>query len=348
MPATVLVASVATNFMIGAYDTADGVYFNVFDAGFEPVTGTASALPSGADGFKPALWDDFLPGSIGNVNWYLNNEDSMLEYDVDGTANPVVIDSWAFINNLNSLEPIYSEYGTAVSTYNDDADDYNTAVIAYNKALEDGEKELPEVPEKPCPPTKPEAWSGIEIVTDDTWTTATLAADLEDVSGPAVVYKMLDASSTVPTNDSFRYGYLSVVEDVADIAALTAPAVLAYDPLVQASHIFGRLGQGEETMPDANAPFRWAAEDAQLQHMQVSIFPEDGFAFNGGAAIGSEVVFTTAMHIELDITEAAISYSAGFEAPTASGSADDLEEMDAAAALVYSAVAAAAVLVSLY
>lgn len=82
--------------------------------------------------------------------------------------------------------------------------------------------------------------------------------------------------------------------------------------------------------------------------MQVSIFPEDGFAFNGGSAIGSEVAFSASMDITLDISSAAISYTEGFKAPTASGSPMDLEEMDAASALLFSAVAAAAAVASLY
>lgn len=53
------------------------------------------------------------------------------------------------------------------------------------------------------------------------------------------------------------------------------------------------------------------------------------------------------MFIELDITEAAISYTAGFEAPTASGSETSLEEKNGAATLALT-VAAAAALVSLY
>lgn len=200
------------------------------------------------------------------------------------------LESWLFIQALSELEPIYSGYASALSTYNDDADDYNTAVEAYNKALEDKEKEMPEVPEMPCPPSKPASWKGFEVVVDSsTWAATSLADSLGDVTGPAVVYSMLDSSATFDDADSFRFGYLSTVSDTAAIAALVAPATLAYDENVQASHIFGRLGQGEETMPGAQAPFRWAAESAQIQSMQVSIFPEDGFTFNGGTASGSEV-----------------------------------------------------------
>jgi len=141
-------------------------------------------------------------------------------------------------------------------------------------------------------------------------------------------------------------GYVSVVKDTGITGA--AGLDIAYDVTAQASHIFGRLGQGEKTMPGMSAPFRWAAENAKLQSMQISVFPEGGFGFNGGSAIGSEVPFSSAMLIELDITAAAIGYSAGFQAPTASGSVTVTISVDGATALALSAVAAAAALVSLY
>jgi len=82
--------------------------------------------------------------------------------------------------------------------------------------------------------------------------------------------------------------------------------------------------------------------------MQISVLPEEGYLFNGGTAIGSEVAFSGSMMIDLEITAAAIGYSAGFQAPTASGSVTALIAMDAATTLALSAVAAAAALVSLY
>jgi len=182
MPESFLVASVATNFMIGTYAAADGVYFNVFTAGFEPVTSTALDFPpsDAAGGFQKIVWDADIAGSIGDLKYYLNNKDSLLSYDTDGvvaTANgyDAAANAMFFTPAIEALAPIYAAYGSAVTAYNTDAEDYNTAVEAYNEALADTkvkEADYPEVPEAPCAPTAPAAWGGFEIITDEAWNTA--------------------------------------------------------------------------------------------------------------------------------------------------------------------------------
>jgi len=77
----------------------------------------------------------------------------------------------------------------------------------------------------------------------------------------------------------------------------------------------------------------------------VSIFPEDGTAYNGvgvGALLADE-------SIDIEISSAALSITDGFELPSASATAAlALTDKDAAQALVFSAVALAAAVASLY
>lgn len=204
------------------------------------------------------------------MKYYLNNADSGLSYDTDGVnaGEPMSeqrIDAWPIMQAMEDLAPIYSGYSGQVTTYNALAATYNTAVTAYNTEIKDSkvkEEDRTVIPEKPCPPTMPVAWSGFEIVTNSAYLTApvgTLALYLAANSGAVLVYDMLNtaAAPNTPTPDSYRFGYVSVVKDTS-IASLD----IAYDVTAQASHIFGRLGQGEKTMPGNSAPFRWAAENS--------------------------------------------------------------------------------------
>lgn len=81
----------------------------------------------------------------------------------------------------------------------------------------------------------------------------------------------LQQSVTIPYNmpnimQHTRIGYLT---PTADTSAITT-AASAY-----AGHVFGRLGQGEKTMPGNQKPFYWGAiVGTYIPGMMISFFPE--------------------------------------------------------------------------
>lgn len=81
----------------------------------------------------------------------------------------------------------------------------------------------------------------------------------------------LKQTVSAPNNEPYFYsstriGYLAPSGDMS-VGAPTLDTT--------AGHVFGRLGQGENTMPGKYAPFLWAASQASYRAgMLISFFPE--------------------------------------------------------------------------
>lgn len=102
--------------------------------------------------------------------------------------------------------------------------------------------------------------------------------------------------------------------------------------------VFGRLGQGAD-VGDAFLRFEPAtATTSKVQYMQISAFPNDITA-----------ALTTSQTVELETSAVDVmAYPATAFPTVSSGSFDDLDELEGASALVFSAAAMVAVAASLY
>lgn len=204
------------------------------------------------DAFYSSAPTTWLAGSIGTVDIYPDNSASALQGESYATAESALI---TFI--FEDMAKIYTAYDSALTTYNSDVDSYNVSVEAYNTALEAGDKEMPAVDEEPCAPSAPSAWDGFAMQWVEAWVPSSLAGDDDGVGAydPTMLHTTL---TTEYINDSFRMGSLFTQPDVTDKAT-------AYAVANQAGHIFGRLGQGAWSMPDALAPFMFDDSDATYE-----------------------------------------------------------------------------------
>lgn len=96
-------------------------------------------------------------------------------------------------------------------------------------------------------------------------------------------------------------------------------------------------------MPGTLSPWKWETDEDSIQWMMISIFPDNGEDYGTAGALAE------GQTIDIEISSAALSITDGFEMPSASATAAlALTDKDAAQALVFSAVALAAAVASLY
>jgi len=151
-----------------------------------------------------------------------------------------------FTTVLDYAKPAYAAYDSALTTFNTDAAAYNDAVAAYNTALTDTPKELPVVMERPCPPTKPAAITGFEIVMDDT---VDMSTAIETKTTGIAEYVQQNGDTT-KINDAKRFGYVMSADVYEEDEAFVSATA-------HAGHVFGRLGQGKMNMPGTVSPWKW-------------------------------------------------------------------------------------------
>lgn len=240
---------------------------------------------------------------------------------------------------LNAAASIYSDWEDQLADYNDEAADYNDDVAAYNTALEDGE-DLPEVPERPCPPADlEEIEDSVQPYMNDA--TAFDATDYEDNLFIAEYVNYAKTGSTIDIADSWTYGYL---RSAAEETTASNDYHQEYDTAISVGKVFGRFGQGAVNMPDVITPFRFADSadsGSNVQTLMLSVFPSVGTSWNGSGPIDADT-------IKFEVSGAALSWDTTLTIPSASGSADDLDDMDFAKVLGASAMLMAASVAALY
>jgi len=325
---------------VGAYVVTDARYFNPY--------GSASVVAStGFGGDTNTVFTEVIRNAGPDENMYYPGS-TLGSFNVFAVgSSPFAAADTLFVEEdeyfmmglqagLSSAASIYTEWESQMSDYNDEAADYNDDVAAYNKALEDGEDELPEVPERPCPPGDIESIENVQpyIATATPFT----IADYEDDVFAAEYVQHSDTAEDAVV-DSWAYGFLrsAAAADETDYAQ-------EYDTDMSVGKVFGRFGQGAMNMPGNNTPFRYAdyAEaDSLVQTLMVSIFPSVGSSWNGSAAITTDP-------IAIEVSGAALSWDEYLVVPSASGSADDLDDMDFAKVLGASAMVMAASVAALY
>ena len=169
------------------------------------------------------------------------------------------------IANYNSLLAVYSSTKTA----------YETAIASNKARVGDINKILFEtpiaVPNRPCAPTKPAAYTGPQI----DWTAA---AGATDVTTPLTMKPLRKGrlARTAP-GSSINAGFVRVSNDT------TVPTVA--NTIMYAGHTFGLYGQGNDTMPADGIAFEYTdkhgAASTDVHSMMISMFPYDGTQTTG-------------------------------------------------------------------
>lgn len=231
------------------------------------------------------------------------------------------LDSAFLLQWFADIEDINAQYTAAVAAFNSDAADYNDTVADIETEREEGtaEEDQSELGDKPCEPTQVEypatAW---EFSSDRAFT----------ATKNLTIVPSVDITSNLEHVQSA--GYIAYLEDTS---------VSTYDYSATWSRkVFGRLGQGAD-VGDAFLRFEPAtATTSKVQYMQISAFPNDITA-----------ALTTSQTVELETSAVDVmAYPATAFPTVSSGSFDDLDELEGASALVFSAAAMVAVAASLY
>jgi hypothetical protein len=225
------------------------------------------------------------------------------------------------------LSADYASYTTMANTYNTAKSDYETKKTAYNSALADEKTRQADffkamfepavaIPERPCQPTRPDAFSGIDF--KYATTVATTDPNKLLMQGTFTSNTGVQAAAA-----SYKLGYQLPATGSAWAAG--------------AAHTYGLLGQGTAQYSSTVTAFQWfLADAAKTHHMMVSILP-----------YSSAMPALTAV-IEVGWKNAVFSTNyAGLSKPGQPG-ATTAPDAVGAKALAASAVALAAVAASLF
>jgi hypothetical protein len=170
----------------------------------------------------------------------------------------VLLDMFAAKTTENSV------YASAKTTYDALAATYNTAIDTEKARQADIIKLAFEayavVPERPCPPEQPAAYTGPKI---DWWVTSNLLASVNTTT-IAAGYGTLD-NMAVTATPSLNAGFVQATPDTTS----TTTSVVTW-----AGHTFGLNGQGAATMPADGIAFTIVVPANTVTHsVMVSIFP---------------------------------------------------------------------------
>ena len=257
--------------------------------------------------------------SPGKIAWWPSEK-------INGAVSTTATTQMDFLK----LKSEYDTYTAAANTYNTAVTTYNTNKDAYNKALTDEAARKADffkamfdpavtIPERPCQPDRPAAFSGVDFKYDTT--VAITTAEKAAMKG-TFAYN----GGSVSANTSFRVGY--------QLPAITDAAITAGDG---AGHTYGYFGAGNLQVVTTNKAFQWKAATATAtHHMMVSVLP-----YLSATTATAAVIEFTWNNKAFDDTMYAISKPSQPAATTA-------PDAVAAKALAASAVAVAAIAASLF
>jgi hypothetical protein len=179
---------------------------------------------------------------------------------------------------------VYGQWKGMYDSYTSNLTPYNKELKTYNEknalAVAEKSNNKPGVPQRPCNPTRPMAWTLANL--DLSKSSGASAAWAATATLQKNLASLVSGSTNIAT-DVFhtRSGFVSASADSAAV-----PPVTMYS-----GHIFGKLGQGAYTSYANDAmPFFWGTPAAaNLGGMLVSFFPAtDGDT--GLAAVASTIV----------------------------------------------------------
>jgi len=211
-------ADTALDLKVGAYDPAEGVFFNPFvNNALETTTSTMMFGTTANTAFTEVARSNsnndatYYPGApLGSWNVYAvaSSPFDAANTKIDSASNEGF---YAGVQAaLNQAADIYTEWESLMDDYNSEVADYNDDVKAYNDALADGEDELPEVPDRPCPPGDIEDISDVQPYYNDDST----AFDVADYETKNIIAEYVPADNTATNEvDSWAYGFLLSAAD---------------------------------------------------------------------------------------------------------------------------------------
>lgn len=181
--------------------------------------------------------------------------------------NSVVSTTATSTQDFMKMKAEYDAYTSTANTYNTALGTYNTNKDAYNKALTDEAARKADffksifdpavvIPERPCQPTRPNAFVGVDFKYDTT--TAITATEKTVMMG---TFNQNDGSINVSA--SFKLGYF-----------LPSAATTAVTATAGAAHTYGYFGNGDLQEATTVKAFQWKATTATATHtMMASILP---------------------------------------------------------------------------
>lgn len=185
-----------------------------------------------------------------------------------------------------AIRSIYKNYEAKLGKYEPLIQIYNNAITTNRQkyaSIPEGQEMFafliaPEfVPPRPCPPDQPPAYWGLKLDFTKTWGAGGSSLTQQERESQLSQYrnypnKSLDDESMIavePTSSvlkSVRTGFLQASTDIALFTSAQIQNV---------GHVFGRLGQGERTMPNylAQFAFQWSNPTPNDHGMMISILP---------------------------------------------------------------------------
>lgn len=253
---------------LGNYPTTNGeVWLN------PAVSGIVDTGPFSDSALSLAFNEDDsinrLPGSIGDAIYFPGAPGMFNE------TQTFTIDAMNIMHRVERQREIYDLFKNKLNEFNRQKEDFDTKVEEDKENDQKIFKAKIEIPNRPNTPKLPGPYKGpiLDIgravgAGADTWN-ATRTANRRNVA------YLKNGNTNMPTMDfATRSSYL---RSMFDVTSSTGYTLTSADPLVtrDVGHIFGRLGQGRETMPgDGNRAFYWGEElNTNRPSMLLSLFP---------------------------------------------------------------------------
>jgi len=224
-------------------------------------------------------------GSRGNASYYSQKAGVFKDTQISS------IDSGALINAVNYKNDENNKYNSVKSTYESDVKKYNDAVDKENERLKDvfkaGFDPAVVIPTRPNNPSPPAAFQGPYLALDKIISTSPTAWEATATKQGNAAYIKFGTGTTAAdyqaaTKYSNRLGYICMTSDDSKVGDTTT--------LASSGHVWGRLGQGTQTLGANAAPFYYGkTATGQIPGLMVSLLP-NAPADTGLAASGKQIV----------------------------------------------------------
>jgi hypothetical protein len=201
------------------------------------------------------------------------------------------IESGAIINSVNYKTDENNKYNAVKATYDSDKTKYNDAVTKENDRLKDIFKAAFDpavtIPTRPNNPNPPSKFSGPYLALDKIISSSPTAWELTAAKqGDAAYIKFgtgtVAADYQAATKYATRLGYLCMTSDSSKVGDSTT--------LASSGHVWGRLGQGTNTLTTGDSPFYYGKTvTGQIPGLMVSLLP-NVVGDTGLAATGKQIV----------------------------------------------------------
>jgi len=331
-----LPVSDASKMFIGAYVVAEGPFINPQTT--TDVGSTSALKKTDLTWYATNNNQYFAPGYIGHFLYYPSGTNT-----VQQTNGFSAVPSTEITSAFAALKSNYDDFNSKVNTYNPLKDKYNKALKDEKARKADSTRATFEapiaIPERPCPPSQPIAWWGMDVdlktITD--FTTISDANKKLKKAGMSPVYMKVDDWTASNTYD-YTITKVDNVSSKQDKALTLRKGYAIHsegvtDDWKMAGKVFGRLGTGKDNLPENTTAFRYDTVTDKKTYMYVSTFPT-----KNGASVKASTI---------KARYATLATMTDFNAPSRPGAAAN-PDASGAKAIAVSTVAMALVASALY